>query len=116
MPRMRERVCPLVELRGLCSAFQQTEATRTVAAARAWSAGCIAGSGVMTEDAGKLVMEKLVEALTKIGVTMADVCKAQTVLAELLKDIHSEQQEQRAAMERLAALIEGRGARSLRPN
>ena len=70
----------------------------------------------MTEGADKLVMEKLVEALMKIGVTMADICKAQTVLAELLKDIHTEQQEQRAAMERLAALIEGRSARSLRPN
>ena len=61
--------------------------TRTVAAARTWSAGCIAGSGVMTEGADKLVMEKLVEALMKIGVTMADICKAPTVLAELLKDI-----------------------------
>ena len=84
--------------------------------ARAWSAIRIAGAGVMTEGADKLVMEKLVEALMKIGVTMADICKAQTVLAELLKDIHTEQQEPRAAMERLAALIEGRSARSLRPN
>ena len=37
----------------------------------------------MTEGADKLVMEKLVEALMKIGVTIADICKAQTVLAEL---------------------------------
>ena len=68
----------------------------------------IAGGRMMTGGADKLVMEKLVEALMKIDVTMADICKAQTVLAELLKDIHTEQQEQRAAMERLAALMEGR--------
>ena len=68
----------------------------------------------MTED--KPVMEKLVEALTKISVTMADICKAETVLAELLKDIHAEQREQRAAMLKLAAMIEGRSAGNYRPN
>jgi hypothetical protein len=72
----------------------------------------------MTEGADKLVMEKLVEALMKIGVTMADICKAPTVLAELLKDIRTEQQEQRAAMVKLAAMIDGRddGAKNYRPN
>ena len=70
---------------------------------------CWLHRGVKSDDRGRGQAGdgKLVEALTKISVTMADICKAQTVLAELLKDIHSEQREQRAAMVRLAAMIEG---------
>lgn len=68
------------------------------------------------ESADMQVMEKLVEALMKIAGTMDDICKVQTAIAELLKDVHAEQQEQRAAMVRLAALIEGRGGGNYRPN
>lgn len=68
------------------------------------------------ESADKQVAEKLVEALVKIGATMTDISKAQTAIAELLKAIHAEQQEQGAAMVKLAAMIEGRSAGNFRPN
>jgi hypothetical protein len=58
--------------------------------------------------AGKQVME-LVEAIK----TLSD---GQTRMAELLKDIHAEQQQQRAAMAKLAALVEGKGGGNYRPN
>jgi hypothetical protein len=41
----------------------------------------------MTEGADKLVMEKLVEALMKIGVTMADICKASCLPSFRIDDI-----------------------------
>ena len=69
------------------------------------------------QGADKQVMEKPVEALMKISVTMADICKAQAATAELLKAIHEEQQQQRDAMVKLAAVIDGRGlVRYYRPN
>ena len=67
-------------------------------------------------DAGNQVAEKLVGALMKIGATMTDISKAQTAITELLKAIHEEQREQRAAMERLAELIEGERNENYRPN
>ena len=71
----------------------------------------------MTEDAAaKQAVERLVEALVKISATMTVISKAQTVIVELLKDIHAEQLQQRHARVRLAAMIEGRGDRNYRPN
>jgi uncharacterized protein (UPF0335 family) len=58
--------------------------------------------------AGKQLRE-LVEAIK----TLSD---GQTRMAELLKDIHAEQQQQRAAMVKLAAMIEGKADRNYRPN
>lgn len=65
------------------------------------------------ESADKQAAEKLVEALMKIGATMTAISNTQTAMAELLQAIHAEQQAQRAAMVRLAQLIE---ARTERPN
>ena len=68
------------------------------------------GTHVAEQDAvaGKQVRE-LVEAIK----TLSD---GQTRMAELLKDIHAEQQQQRAAMVKLAAMIEGKDDRNSRPN
>lgn len=75
------------------------------------------------ESADMQVMEKLVEALMKIAGTMDDICKVQTAIAELLKDVHAEQRDMRDAMEQfrqqmvqLTAMIEGRAGGNFRPN
>jgi hypothetical protein len=72
----------------------------------------------MTDEsaADKQAAERLVEALMKIGATMTAISSTQTALADLLKDIYAEQQAQRAAMVKLAALIEGKAAQNYRPN
>jgi hypothetical protein len=54
-------------------------------------------------------VRELVEAIK----TLTD---GQTRMAELLKDIHAEQQQQCAAMVKLAAMIEGKDDRNYRPN
>jgi hypothetical protein len=71
------------------------------------------GEAMTDESADKQAAEKLVEALMKIGATMTAISNTQTAMAELLQAIHAEQQAQRAAMVRLAQLIE---ARTERPN
>jgi hypothetical protein len=69
-------------------------------------------------DADKQAGAKLVEALVKIAATMTAISNTQTAMAELLQDIHAEQQAQRVAMVKLAAMIERRdgGGSNYRPN
>jgi hypothetical protein len=68
------------------------------------------------QDARNQAAERLVEALIKIATTMTAISDAQTRMAELLQAIHTEQREQRAAMVKMAAMIEGKGRGNFRPN
>jgi hypothetical protein len=68
------------------------------------------------QDANRQAAAKLAEALMKIGATMTAINNTQTAMAELLQAIHAEQQAQRAAMVKLAAMIEGRDSGNFRPN